>query len=464
MSFQQFISILIARKRYFYTIFAIVVATTTVVSLLLPRQYTASATVLVDVKSPDPVMGGFIQALTMPGYMATQNDIITSDRVAIRVVKMMGFDKDPAMVQAWKDDTDGKGAVESYYAALLSKKLDVKPSRESNVIDIEYTNNDPKFAAQVANAFAEAYIATNVELMVEPAKQYADWFVERSKQVKERLEKAQAALSAYQLAKGIVSVDERLDVENTRLNELSTQLTMLEAQKNDAKSRQAGAKTSIESNPDIINNTVVQNLRASITSAEAKLQQESNRLGQNHPQIREQQAELESLKARLRAEMANVAKGLGVNTQVSMQKESEVRDALEAQKNRVLELKKLRDEVSVLVQDVESTQREYDSINQRLAQTSLESQKQQTNIVQLTPAMEPVKPSSPKILLNIVLSIFLGGMLGVGVALLMELMDRRIRSEEDLEAAMGIPVLGMLRIEKPNSSDWKFWSHRKIPS
>ena len=460
MSFQQFISILIARKRYLFSIFAVVVVTTTVVSLILPRQYTAVATVLVDVKSPDPVLGGFVQALTMPGYMATQNDIITSDRVALRVVKTMGIDKDPEAIQAWKDSTNGEGSLESYYATLLGKKLDVKPSRESNVIAIEFTAGDPKVAAQIANAFAEAYIATNVELMVEPAKQYADWFVERSKQVKERLEKAQAALSAYQLAKGIVSVDERLDVENTRLNELSTQLTMLEAQKNDAKSRQNGARTSIESNPDINNNAAVQGLRASITSAEAKLQQESNRLGRNHPQIREQQAELDSLKARLKAEMSNVAKGLGVNTQVSMQKESEVRDALEAQKNRVLELKKLRDEVSVLVQDVESTQREYDSINQRLAQTTLESQKQQTNIVELTPAMEPNKSSSPKILLNIVLSVLLGTMLGIGVALLMELMDRRIRSVEDL-LALGIPVLGVLRANSTKSSRWKLWHSQK---
>jgi chain length determinant protein EpsF len=464
MSLQQFLSILIARKRYLFTIFAIVVVTTTMVSLILPRQYTAAATVLVDVKSPDPVMGGFIQALTMPGYMATQNDIITSDRVALRVVKMMGFESDPASVQAWRDATGGRGTAAGYYAALLSKKLVVKPSRESNVISIEFTSGDPKAAADIANAFAEAYIATNVELMVEPAKQYANWFVERSKQVKERLENAQAALSAYQLAKGIVSVDERLDVENTRLNELSTQLTILEAQKNDAKSRQAGAMTSIESNPDIVNNAAVQNLRAAVTAAEAKLHQAANRLGQNHPQIREQEAELNSLKARLRTEMSNVAKGLGVNTQVSMQKVSEVRDALEAQKNRVLELKKLRDEVSVLVQDVESTQREYDSINQRLAQTTLESQKQQTNIVELTPAMEPVESSSPKILLNIILSVLLGGMLGVGVALLMELMDRRIRSEEDLEAAMGIPVLGVLRIDTTNSTPWKLWPRRKIPS
>jgi chain length determinant protein EpsF len=463
MSFQQFLSILIARKKIIFILFAIVVATTTVVSLLLPKQYTASATVLVDVKSPDPVMGVFVQAMAMPGYMATQNDIITSDRVARRVVNMLGFEKVPELVQRWKEATKGKGTVEGYYADLLSKKLDVKPSRESNVLSIEFTGTDPKFSATVANAFAKAYIDTNVDLKVEPAKQYADWFVERSKQVRERLEKAQTALSKVQQEKGIVSVDERLDVENARLNELSTQLIMLQTQKADAQSRQHEIKGNLETHPDIINNPVIQNLRTTIAGSEAKLQEMSNQLGKNHPQIRQQQAELESLKAKLASETANVASSLGTNTQVSVKKESDVRAALDLQKQRILDLKSQHDEVSVLQKDVESAQRDYEVINQRLAQSNLESQSQQTNIVVLTPAAEPVEPSKPRVLLNILLSVFLGTMLGVGAALAMELMDRRIRSAEDL-AELGIPVLGVLSIDRNSFPRWQFWRRKPVPA
>jgi chain length determinant protein EpsF len=463
MSFQQFLSILIARKKIIFILFAIVVATTTVVSLLLPKQYTASATVLVDVKSPDPVMGVFVQAMAMPGYMATQNDIITSDRVARRVVNMLGFEKVPELVQGWKEATKGKGTVEGYYAELLSKNLDVKPSRESNVLSIEFTGTDPKFSATVANAFAKAYIDTNVDLKVEPAKQYADWFVERSKQVRERLEKAQTALSKVQQEKGIVSVDERLDVENARLNELSTQLIMLQTQKADAQSRQHEIKGNLETHPDIINNPVIQNLRTTIAGSEAKLQEMSNQLGKNHPQIRQQQAELESLKAKLASETANVASSLGTNTQVSVKKESDVRAALDLQKQRILDLKSQHDEVSVLQKDVESAQRDYEVINQRLAQSNLESQSQQTNIVVLTPAAEPVEPSKPRVLLNILLSVFLGTMLGVGAALAMELMDRRIRSAEDL-AELGIPVLGVLSIDRNSFPRWQFWRRKPVPA
>jgi chain length determinant protein EpsF len=463
MSFQQIISILIARKRIIRNVFAFVVITVTVLSLVMPKQYTAMTTVVIDVKTPDPVVGAALQPMSMPGYIATQIDIITSERVGRRVVKLLGFEKVPALVDAWRDDTDGKGSFEGYYAEKLGKKLDVKPSKESDVISIEFTSGDPKTAMKIANAYAEVYLATNLELTVEPARQYTDWFAERTKQVREKLEKQQSALSALQKEKGIVADDERLDVENVRLNDLSTQLTILETQKSEAQSRQHEAKAGLDSNPDVMNNPVIQNLRATITTAEGKLREAENTFGQNYPQIKEQKAELEALRARLKTEMANVASSLGTNTVVSEQKEAEIRLAIELQRKRILDLKKQRDEVTVLQKDIEFTQLDYNNINARLSQSSLQSQNPQTNVAVLTPAFEPDSPSKPRVLINIIVSIFLGAMIGVGVAMLMELSDRRIRSESDL-AAIGVPVLGGLNVvRKPKPiSRWRFWRRSKL--
>ena len=94
--------------------------------------------------------------------------------------------------------------------------------------------------------------------------------------------------------------------------------------------------------------------------------------------------------------------------------------------------------------DVENAQRAYDMVGQRLSQTSLESQTQQTNVSVLTAAEPPVKHSSPKLLLNTALAIFLGALLGVATALVLELNNRRIRSAEDLAEALGVPVLAVL--------------------
>ena len=149
---------------------------------------------------------------------------------------------------------------------------------------------------------------------------------------------------------------------------------------------------------------------------------------------------------------------------VSIQKENEIRAALEVQKQRVLDLKKQRDEASVLQTEIASTQLDYNNLRQRLSQSSLQSQSQQSSVGILTPAVPPEKSSKPRVLLNIVLSIFLGGMLGVGVVMLMELQDRRIRSVEDL-AEVGIPVLGVLTVERPKAVPaWQFWRRLKTAS
>ena len=113
MTFQQFLLILKAR---FWTVFftlLIVVVATIIVSLVIPKEYTAAAAVVVDVKSPDPVAGLVLPGLITPGYMATQVDIINSDRVAQRVVKMLRLDESPAVKAQWQEDTEGKGRVDT---------------------------------------------------------------------------------------------------------------------------------------------------------------------------------------------------------------------------------------------------------------------------------------------------------------------------------------------------------------
>lgn len=449
MTFQQFILILKARWKIILLIFSVVVGTAVAISLILPKQYSAATSVLVDVKSSDPIYGGLMQAQMLPGYMATQVDIITSDRVSQRVVKMLGFDKSPEAIAQWQDEGQGKGNVVSFFAEALQKKLDVKPSRESSVISIGFSGTDPKFAAAVANAYARAYIDTNLELKVEPAKEFAAWFGERSKQLRDNLEAAQARLSAFQREKGIVATDDRLDVENARYAELSSQLTNVQAQRADSASRQRQASGQMATSPDVINSPVIQSLRADVARQEAKLQEMAGQLGKNHPQYQRTQAELDALKAKLDSEMRQVASSVGTSNTVNQQREAALRAALEAQKLKVLELRALRDEAAVLLKDVENAQRAYDLVGQRLSQTNLESQAQQTNLVVLTPAEPPIKHSGPKIVLNTVLACFLGGLLGVGVALLLELSNRRIRSAEDLVEALGVPVFAVLETESP---------------
>jgi chain length determinant protein EpsF len=445
MTISQFLRILNARKRLALLVLLLVFSADLAITLILPKKYSAVATVLSDPRAPDPVYG-----LMQPNYggeetnTATQVDIITSDRVGLRVVRLLGLDKDPYAHAQWLDDGDGLGTVEQYIAGLLAKQLDVKPSRESDVISIQYTAADAAFAAKVVNAYAKAYVDTCLELRTDPARVSSGFFEARTSQLRTEVEKAQMRLSEFQRSHGISVTDERLDVENTRLNELSTQLTTVQALRAESQSRQIQAFGEASTSPDVMQNPMIQQLQADVARSEAKVHELKNQLGSNHPQLQGALAEFESLKAKLQSAMHEIAGSVGTSNAVNVQREIEVKAALDAQRKRVLEMRAERDQAAVLEKDLEEAQKAYDLVAQRRSQTNLESLSQQTNVAILSEALPPTEPSRPRVLLNLLLGVFVGTLLGVTAALGIEMRDRRVRCREDVLQVFGLPILTSL--------------------
>lgn len=442
MTLQQFLLILRARYKAALLVLILTVATTVAVNLMMDKQYTASTAVLLDVKSPDQVSGIMLQGLMTPGYMATQVDIINSDRTAKAVVKLLRMDESDAVRQQWLEATKGKGELINWLANLLQKSLEVKPSRESNVIDINYVSTDPDFAAAVANAFAKAYIDVNLELRVAPARQYATFFEDQTKEARSKLEKAQLALSNYQQKNGITAADDRIDYEVAKLNETSSQLTGIQGQTTDSQSKRQNVKA--DTVAEVMQSPLVNGLKSDIARLEAKLTESNVNLGKNHPQTQRTEAELATLKAQLTAETNKITSSIETTYQVSKQREQQLQGALGAQKARVLVLNKQRDELNVLRRDIESAQRTFEVLSQRASQSNIESQANQTNIAVLNPASAPTIASKPRKVLNVLISIFLGTLLGIGLALMMELTNRHVRSPQDLLEALDLPVLGSI--------------------
>lgn len=443
MSFSQFI--LILKARWWVTLLTMVIIMTLVigVSLILPKQYTASASVIVDHK-PDPVSLAFSGGAMSPAYVATQIDIINSDRVARKVIRALKLTDNAETRQRWKDQTEGQGDIEGWLADSLQRSLEVRPSRESNVITVNFTGADPRFATILCNAFVQAYTDTMLDLRVDPAKQYSSFFIERSKKLREDLENSQAKLSAFQKTTGIIATDERIDVETARLNELSAQVVGLQGASADSNSRQTQARTHGDQMQDIINNPMISGLRSEVTRSEAKLQEMNARFGENHPQVTEIKAGIAELKSRLEIETKRITGSVSVTHSVNRGRETEVRASLESQRAKVLKLKETRDQMLVLQREVENSQRSYDGVLARLNQTNLESLTTQTNVAVLTPAVEPSKPSSPRIILNSVLSFFFGLILGMAFSLLSEFRNRKVRCAEDIVAGLGLPMLGVM--------------------
>jgi chain length determinant protein EpsF len=439
--------LLILKAHYKVALIVAVVAIlgTLVVSLMLPKKYTAITTVLVDIKSPDPVA-----ALIMPPTLSTQLDIINSQRVALKVVRTLGLAESAAVREQWTEATGGKGTIEAWLSELLLRGLAVTPTRESNIVGISYTGAEAGFAAAVANGFAQAYIDVTIELKVEPARQYARWFGEQGKALRDNLEKAQAKLSAFQQEKGIVARDEQLDAETTKLNNLTAELTKVQAEINFARSKQQAGSATSDLLPEVTSNPAVASLRSDVNKLEAKLQETGLNLGRNHPVYLRMQSELAALREKLDQEVQRVTSGFSASRSVGSGNEAALRAAVEAQKKKLLDFRNVRDELAVLQRDVDAAKNAYDTVARRFTETDLASQATQANVTVLTPALPPLEPSSPKPLAKImVMAAVLGIAFGIGAAFALEYINRRVRSVGDLAEALSLPVLGVIARPRP---------------
>jgi len=441
MSLQHFLAILRARWMIAASTLGIVVITALVLSLVLPKRYTATGKIMIDPRAADPVAGMMFNGQMPPSYIGTQVDILTSERVAQRVIKAIKLDENATLKEQWTEATKGQGSYMSWLADLLTLNLSVKQSRESNAIEVSYLAADPNFAAALTNAYMKAYIDTSIEMRVEPAKQYAAMFEEQTQTLRAKLEAAQARLSAYQQDKRLMATDERLDIESARLNELSSQLVMVQAAGYESSSRQAQANGNSDKMQEVLGNPLIAGVKADILRGESRLKELQSRYGDEHPQVMESRANLNELRVRLDQEVRRVTSGVGVSNTVNQSRESQIRSALEAQRQRVLALRAVRDQANVLVKDVDNAQRAFDNLTAKFNQSALESRANQTNITVLKEASPPVSHSYPKLWINLALALVLGTALACVAAVGIEMTDPRVRTDSQI---LGVRLLATI--------------------
>jgi chain length determinant protein EpsF len=364
------------------------------------------------------------------------------------VVDSLKLAEDPQTVEKFNNATKGRGDIRNWLADQLLENMEAKPARDSSVIRISCTGHDPEEAANLANAFARSYIETSLELKVEPARNQSLWFEEQIKTLRLAFEEAQKALSDYQQETGIISLDEKLDVESSRLAELSSQLVAAQEHTFEtmARLRQATAasdKGRLAEAPEILNSPLIQDLKTELARAEARFAEISERLDTQHPQYQRTRAEIDSLRSQINKEMERARGSISNTASETKQREEKLKASLEQQKARVLEVKQQRDRLNLLKGTVERAQRAFDNTTQRADLIRLESQRSQTEIAVLNVAVPPLKHSKPRLLLNLVVAMLVGLILGIGAATLAELLDRPIRSPDDIVDSLELPMLAI---------------------
>ena len=462
MDLNQYILALKARRKAFLTVLAVTVFTAIVAALVIPKRYDATATILIDARDEQTMAPARMSPRERAGYIFTQMELIASGKVAHKVVRDLKLAQQPGVREEWERDTGGVGTIEEWLATNLLEKLKVD-SGASNILIVKYSANDAKKAADIANAFAKAYLDVALELRTEPSREAGQWFDEQVKALRADVTSAQSKLSAYQKEKGVIGGDERMDVEYTRVAELSAELGRQKAATMDAQTRYKQAQdliaggVSLEAFPEVLSNGYIITVKSALQAAEARLQEQSEVLGSNHPTYQRTAAEVQNLKERLSSEATKVVTGLGNAVQQSAKRVEELQAALTAQQDRIMKLRESRVDMAVLSRDLDNAQRAYDGALSRAIAVKVDSKVRQTNLAMLTPAVEPLKPAVPKVGLISALSVLIGLLLAAGIVYVLEMLDRRVRSRTDLESRLAVPTLGLL-------SRWTPAGGRLLPS
>jgi len=441
MNLSHFLAVFRARWLSALVVFLLVLASAILYVVFATRVYTATASLLIDVK-PDPV-SSMLYGGTNPSAINTQIEIIRSDRVAQRVAQNLKLADLADMRAQWANAKSGL-SIQEWLTEILENGLDPRVmSPGSNVITIGYHSADPHFAATAANAYVQAYLETSIELRVDPAKQYSGFFTDQQKAARDALEAAQGKLSAFQREKGIVGSDDHFDLEMSRLTALTQELVAIQTARVDASTRQSQIGNASQLN-EVLSNGTVSGLKNDLSSAELKLQELSSRYGDKHPQVQEARAQVNELRAKIARATSDVTGAIGVDARVSHAREAEIQAAVDAQRTKVLGLKETRDQIAVLQRDVDNAQHSYDAVYNRASQTNLESQNRQSNATVISQATTPATPSSPKIIPTLLMGFVAAIGLGLGFALLMEQFDKRVRTTSDAFDFLGIPVIGIM--------------------
>jgi len=442
MSFTTFLRILQARWFSLLATTLLSLIGAALLTMSLPKSYKATTELLIDGSGQDPISGQVMPAQRMSAYIATQSEVMSSRNVANKVIDRLALLDRPELQHIYREKTAGKVPKREWLQLYLKQHLSVANKRDSNVMSVEISLTDPTLAAELADAVANAYIDTNLELRTEPAKRIAIWYDQQLAELRQKLGSAQEALTAYQEKFGIVAVNERLDLESARLAELSSMLVAAQGQRLDNQSRRQQLKNSDNSIPaDLLGNPLTKELRSNLAKAQARLDELSTQVGARHPQYIQASREVAALKTQLSHNLELLGGSIRSSAALSEDLEKQLTAELATQKERVLKLNRNRDELSLLKQELDSAQSAYNSALERSTQTQLESRLAMTDIAILNSATIPMHPSSPNPAMNLLIATILGILLGIAIALIREWADQRVRNSEELEERLGLPVL-----------------------
>jgi uncharacterized protein involved in exopolysaccharide biosynthesis len=424
MSLGQFLQIFWARRIFIALCTASCLVGAVLVCLIIPPIWAAHGRVLLNGLKPDPVTGELNAGNGYAGtaaFQLTQMNLMTDYSVTGKAVDDLNWLSDPNLINRYaaRDKNDHRD-FRRFAADLLAAGVKVKPVKDSTILEITYTSASPVQAKAVVEALIRAYVSASLQFRTDDATRTANWYEGELAKMKAKLDDATLAEADYEKQNGIVMANDKLDVESQRLEAL------------------AGAGAPLVMPPAMVD--AAKSTGMELATVNAQIVSGSKTLGPNNPAMQEllkRKSELTALAAKddAAARAANSAAASGAG---------HVDRELNAAKGRVLAKSTQIAHLQTLQQDVDLRRSEYQTAAAKFATFRAEADQTSPNTVTPLGVDTPGSPEFPNWLLIIPGALILGLGVGVLVSLIAEAFNRRVRSVEDLDEGLDLPVIGVI--------------------
>jgi succinoglycan biosynthesis transport protein ExoP len=466
--FQQYWGIALRWRWVIIGVTALWILIGLIATLLMTPQYTAGATIEISRES-DKVVG--FQGVEREASVAdqefyqTQYGLLSARSLAERVASELRLVDDPAFFEMFDIPADDPGfemAANRYRAEgraerqrrageVLLKNVSIDPARLSRLVEIRFTSPDPAFSARVANSWAENFITTNLERKVQSTSYGRDALQRQLAEYKDRLDQSQRQLVAYASAQEIINLPSQTGGNGTATQERSIVADDLSAINSalaeatadriraEARFRQNGrAGFSLEA----LTNQAINNLRQRRAELAAEYQQMMVRFEPGYPAAKALQDQINELDLAIGREEVRVTRSLEADFRAARQREQALLQRVNELKGDFLDLRRRSIQYNIFQQEVDTNRVLYDGLLQRFKEIGVAGGVGVNNVAIVDLAFSPQKPSSPKLLINILGSILLGLGMGAAIAFVLEQLDESIVDPTELASRLGLPLLG----------------------
>jgi capsular exopolysaccharide synthesis family protein len=338
-------------------------------------------------------------------------------------------------------------------AAVVDKVLggmSVSPVPQSLVIRIEYRSADPERAAQLANAYAEAYIEEQLDAKFETVRHASTWLNERLGTLRTAVAESERAVNDYRSAKGLVDAKGGQLTSQQRLSELSSQLVVAKSKRAEYEARVSRMEAMLRSErtPEALDEVLASPLIQRLKEQEATLSREvtelASRYGDRHPLLVKGKTELADLRAKIKGEVETQMRSMRNELSVLREREQGLAAELKSLEGTVLSQDKEEIRLRELEREAQANRTLYETFLARFKETGEQEQIQQADVRIISTAEVPRRPSYPRRPTVFLAAAILGTLVGTALVLLLEHLDSNIRTRDQLEDSLGLRALGMI--------------------